>query len=50
MKVLREADAPVPQSAIDVVWPDDAQRSRALYSLLKDGLAAQDADGRFRLP
>ncbi len=50
MKVLREADEPVPQSAIDVVWPDDAQRSRALYSLLKDGLAAQDADGRFRLP
>lgn len=50
MKVLRDADAPVPQSAIDVVWPDDAQRSRALYSLLEDGLAAQDADGRFRLP
>ena len=50
MKVLREADEPVPQSAIDVVWPDDAQRSRALYSLLEDGLAAQDADGRFRLP
>ena len=50
MKVLRDADAPVTQSAIDVVWPDDAQRSRALYSLLEDGLAAQDADGRFRLP
>ncbi|MGV0432662.1 A/G-specific adenine glycosylase [Corynebacterium sp. 20_84] len=50
MKVLRDADAPVPQSSIDVVWPDDAQRSRALYSLLEDGLAAQDADGRFRLP
>lgn len=50
MKVLREADAPVPQPAIDVSWPDDAQRSRALYSLLEDGLAAQDADGRFRLP
>ena len=50
MKVLRDADAPVSQSAIDVVWPDDAQRSRALYSLLEDGLAAQDADGRFRLP
>lgn len=50
MKVLREATEPVPQSAIDIVWPDDAQRSRALYSLLEDGLAAQDADGRFRLP
>lgn len=50
MKVLREATAPVPQSAIDIVWSDDAQRSRALYSLLEDGLAVQDADGRFRLP
>ena len=50
MKVLREADGPVPQSDIDVVWPDDAQRSRALYSLIEDGLTVQDADGRFRLP
>ncbi|SDL92914.1 A/G-specific DNA-adenine glycosylase [Corynebacterium mycetoides] len=50
MKVLREADAPVPQSAIDLVWADAAQRSRALYSLLDDGLAAQDANGYFHLP
>ena len=50
MKVLREATEPVPQAAIDVVWPDDAQRSRALYSLIEDGLAVQNADGRFRLP
>lgn len=50
MKVLREASAPVEQAAIDLVWPDAPQRSRALYSLLEDGLAVQDADGRFRLP
>ena len=50
MKILREASEPVPQSEIDLVWPDVTQRSRALYSLLEDGLATQDADGRFRLP
>lgn len=50
MKVLREAHAPVPQEAIDVVWPDDVQRSRALYSLLADGLAEQNDAGLFHLP
>lgn len=50
MAVLREAEAPVPQSAIDVVWPEGAQRSRALYSLLEDGLAVQHDDGLFSLP
>lgn len=50
MKVLREASAPVPQEAIDVVWPDAAQRSRALYSLIDDGLATQDPNGHFTLP
>lgn len=50
MRVLRDAPGPVPQSAIDVVWPDDAQRSRALYSLLEDGLAVQNERGYFHLP
>lgn len=50
MKVLREASAPVPQAEIDVVWPDAPQRSRALYSLLEDGLAVQNDDGLFHLP
>lgn len=50
MRVLRETHGPVPQSAIDVVWPDAAQRSRALFSLLEDGLATQDAAGYFHLP
>ncbi|MFV8396027.1 A/G-specific adenine glycosylase [Corynebacterium hindlerae] len=50
MDVLRSATAPVPQAAIDVVWPDAAQRSRALFSLLEDGLAEQDEAGLFHLP
>lgn len=50
MDVLRASDMAVPQSAIDVVWPDAAQRSRALFSLLRDGLAEQDEQGYFHLP
>ena len=50
MRVLREATAPVEQSLIDATWPHPAQTHRALFSLLEDGLAVQDADGRFRLP
>ncbi len=50
MKVLREAEAPVPRSTVDAVWADRAQLSRALYSLLDDGLAAQDSAGYFHLP
>lgn len=50
MKVLREATEPVTREAIDLVWPDAAQRSRALLSLLDDGLAVQDNTGRFHLP
>lgn len=50
MRVLREAPGPVAQPAIDVVWPDEAQRSRALWSLLEDGLVVQDASGYFHLP
>lgn len=50
LDVLRGASGPVPQSSIDVVWPDAAQRSRALASLLNDGLAEQDSQGLFHLP
>ncbi|MCP1388706.1 A/G-specific adenine glycosylase [Corynebacterium sp. TA-R-1] len=50
MKLLRESPGPVPQHAVDAVWPDDAQRSRALYSLIEDGLAEQTPDNHFRLP
>lgn len=50
MKVLREATAPVDKRAIDVVWADQAQLSRALFSLIDDGLAVQDDAGYFHLP
>lgn len=50
MDVLRGADAPVPITELDVVWPDAAQRSRALFSLIEDGLAEQTAEGNFKLP
>ena len=50
LDVLRAAERPVPQSEIDVVWPDAAQRSRALASLLTDGLAEQNDAGLFHLP
>ncbi|ADG90104.1 A/G-specific adenine glycosylase [Thermobispora bispora] len=50
LAVLREADGPVPKSALDAVWPDQAQRERALDSLLDDGLAEVLPDGTYRLP
>lgn len=50
MDVLRGAETPVEKAAIDLVWPDAAQRSRALFSLLEDGLAEQDEQGLFHLP
>lgn len=50
MRLVREAEAPVPQGDVDVVWPDAAQRSRALFSLLADGLLEQNAAGYFHLP
>ncbi|WP_245561046.1 HhH-GPD family protein [Corynebacterium maris] len=50
MAVLRSASEPVGMGAIDAVWPDASQRSRALFSLIEDGLAEQNEDGRFHLP
>lgn len=50
MKTLAEADQPIAPAAIDVVWPDAAQRARALASLIEDGLAEQTECGRIRLP
>lgn len=50
LDVLRGSDSPVTRAALDVAWlTDTAQRDRALYSLLADGLVAQTADGRFAL-
>lgn len=51
MAVLRDATSPVAMPDIEAVWPQDpAQLSRALFSLLEDGLAIQDANGHVTLP
>lgn len=50
MDVLRDNDSPVTRAQLDLAWQSDpAQRDRALYSLLDDGLVTQTADGRFAL-
>jgi A/G-specific adenine glycosylase len=50
MAVLRRAAEPVPQDALDAVWPDPVQRARALDGLVADGLVDPvDAD-RYALP
>ena len=50
MALLREAQHPVPRTAIDVVWPDAEQRGRCVTSLIADGLAAELSDGSLSLP
>lgn len=50
LDVLRGNDSPVTRAELDVAWlTHTAQRDRALYSLLADGLVTQTADGRFAL-
>ncbi|WP_374024147.1 A/G-specific adenine glycosylase [Mycobacterium sp. HNNTM2301] len=50
LDVLRASDSPVTRAELDVAWlTDTAQRDRALFSLLADGLVAQTSDGRFAL-
>jgi len=50
LAVLRDATGPVPQHALDAVWPDETQRRRALHGLVVDGLVQPDGDGCYRLP
>jgi A/G-specific adenine glycosylase len=50
LAVLRATRAEVPQSALDLVWPDAVQRARALDGLVADGLVEPVADGVYRLP
>ena len=50
LAVLRDAEGPVPPGALDVVWHDPVQRSRALDGLVTDGLVDPLPDGRFALP
>jgi hypothetical protein len=40
----------VPPARLDAAWPDAAQRSRALASLITDGLAEPHPDGGYTLP
>ena len=49
LAVVRETDRPVTRAALDAAWPADAQRERALASLLADGLLVRCAD-RYALP
>ncbi|MGW1744778.1 A/G-specific adenine glycosylase [Streptomyces sp. NPDC002092] len=50
LAVLREAHAPVPQSALDRVWHEPVQRARALDGLVADGLVEPLSGGLYRLP
>ena len=48
--LLRDSPAPVHPGAFDLVWPDNAQRARALDGLVADGLMDPLPDGTFALP
>ncbi|MCW2841702.1 MAG: adenine glycosylase [Aeromicrobium sp.] len=50
MAVLRETDAPVPKTMLDVVWPDARQRERCLDALVADGLVEPITDESYALP
>ncbi|MGH3301728.1 MAG: A/G-specific adenine glycosylase [Streptosporangiaceae bacterium] len=50
LAVLRDAAGPVPADTLATVWPDAAQRLRALCGLIDDGLVVPAADGSFALP
>jgi len=51
LAALRATTGPVTQGAIDALWPaDDAQRDRALASLVADALVEPLPGSRFRLP
>jgi A/G-specific adenine glycosylase len=50
LAVLRDSANPVRLSHFDAVWPDPAQRARALDGLVADGLVDPLPDGTFALP
>lgn len=50
LAVLRDAVAPVPQSALDRVWDEPVQRARSLDGLVSDGLVEPLPNGFYRLP
>ena len=50
LEVARQSDRPVTQRELDLAWPDEAQRARALDGLVADGLLAPVGRGRWTLP
>jgi A/G-specific adenine glycosylase len=50
LAVLRDSAQPVPHHHFDAIWPDNAQRARALDGLVSDGLVDPLPDGTFALP
>jgi A/G-specific adenine glycosylase len=50
LALLRESPEPVAPTCFDAIWPDAAQRARALDGLVADGLVDPLPDGRFALP
>ncbi|MBR7825881.1 A/G-specific adenine glycosylase [Actinospica sp. MGRD01-02] len=50
LAVLRQAHAPVEADVLFAAWADEAQRGRALRSLLEDGLAVRTAGNQYSLP
>jgi A/G-specific adenine glycosylase len=50
LALLRDTRSPIEPGTFDIVWPDTAQRARALDGLVADGLVDPLPDGRFALP
>ncbi len=50
MAVLRDSPEPVAAALLDQVWDEPVQRTRALDSLVADGLVDPLPDGRYCLP
>ena len=50
LAVLRAHDGAVPMSDLQACWPDEAQRDRALASLVADGLAVRLPGRNYALP
>ena len=50
LAVVRNSDGPVELGQLHQAWPEPVQRTRALDSLVADGLIDIRADGTFSLP
>lgn len=50
LAMLRHSDTPVSANDIATVWPDDAQRARAMAGLISDGLVELDDANDYQLP